>query len=63
MAASQGRVRSANTREGMAFDILIIDDEADIRHLIAGILKMKDMNARRLEPAEAFDAIGNDSPT
>ena len=30
----------------MAFDILIVDDEADIRHLIAGILEDEGYESR-----------------
>ena len=47
----------------MAFDILIVDDEADIRHLIAGILEDEGYECREAgTSAEAFDAIRQRQP-
>ena len=42
----------------MALDILIVDDEADIRRLIAGILEDEGFESREAgDSAEAFEAI------
>ena len=47
----------------MAFDILIVDDEADIRHLIAGILEDEGYECREAgTSAEAFEAIRQRQP-
>ena len=47
----------------MAFDILIVDDEADIRHLIAGILEDEGYECREAgTSSEAFDAIRQRQP-
>jgi two-component system nitrogen regulation response regulator NtrX len=47
----------------MAFDILIVDDEADIRHLIAGILEDEGYESREAgNSAEAFEAIRKRQP-
>ena len=47
----------------MAFDILIVDDEADIRHLIAGILEDEGYECREAgTSAEAFNAIRQRQP-
>ncbi|MBT6210692.1 MAG: sigma-54-dependent Fis family transcriptional regulator [Woeseia sp.] len=47
----------------MAFDILIVDDEADIRHLIAGILEDEGYECREAgSSSEAFEAIRKRQP-
>ena len=47
----------------MALDILIVDDEADIRRLIAGILKDEGFESREAgDSAEAFEAIRKRQP-
>ncbi|MGB0553483.1 MAG: sigma-54-dependent transcriptional regulator [Alphaproteobacteria bacterium] len=47
----------------MAFDILIIDDETDIRHLIAGILEDEGYECREAgSSSEAFEAIRKRQP-
>src|SRR6185437_6803545 len=48
----------------MAHDILIVDDEADIRMLIAGVLKDEGYNTREAaDSAQAFAAIHSRQPT
>ena len=47
----------------MALDILIVDDEADIRRLIAGILEDEGFESREAgNSAEAFEAIRKRQP-
>jgi len=47
----------------MAFDILIVDDETDIRHLIAGILEDEGYECREAgSSSEAFEAIQKRQP-
>ena len=47
----------------MAFDILIVDDETDIRHLIAGILEDEGYECREAgSSSEAFEAIRKRQP-
>ena len=47
----------------MALDILIVDDEADIRRLIAGILEDEGFESREAgDSAEAFEAIRKRQP-
>jgi two-component system nitrogen regulation response regulator NtrX len=47
----------------MAFDILIVDDEADIRHLIAGILEDEGYECREAgSSSEAYEAIRKRQP-
>lgn len=48
----------------MAFDILIVDDEVDIRHLIAGILEDEGYECREAgSSSEAFEAIRKRQPS
>ena len=47
----------------MAFDILIVDDETDIRHLIAGILEDEGYECREAgSSSEAYEAIRKRQP-
>ena len=47
----------------MAFDILIVDDEADIRRLIAGILEDEGYESREAgNSTEVFEAIRKRQP-
>ena len=47
----------------MAYDILIVDDERDIRELVAGVLSDEGYECRTAaDSTSALEAVGNGAP-